>query len=116
MNPDEISEGRARAVVLALVQAINSEDFERARSYADDKLTFEGVLGKRDGADAYFSDMKQMKLKYEIEKVFADGDDVCLFYNLEMAGKRVFGTGWYRVEGGKVTSLRVVFDPRPFLD
>ncbi|PST83579.1 nuclear transport factor 2 family protein [Pedobacter yulinensis] len=115
MNAEEISEGRARAVVLALIQAINSEEFERGRSYADDNMTFEGPMARRSGADAYFKDMEQMKLKYDIRKVFAEGDDVCLFYDLEMDGKTIFGTGWYRVEGGKVTSLRVVFDPRPFL-
>ncbi|HEY9262482.1 nuclear transport factor 2 family protein [Chitinophaga sp.] len=102
-------------VVLSLIQAINEEDFDTATHFVKDDMTFEGVLGKRDGATAYFDDMRKMKLKYEVQKVFADQEDVCLFYNLTMAGKTIFGCAWYHLDGGRVSSLKVVFDPRPFL-
>lgn len=105
----------AADTVLSCVQAINKEDFEEARTYVDDNMTFSGVLGSRDSGDAYMNDMAQMKLKYDVLKVFANGDDVCLLYDLRMSGKTVYGCGWYHVRGGKITMLRVVFDPRPFL-
>jgi len=101
--------------VLSLIQAINAEDFEMAARFANDDMTFEGVMGARNGADAYFGDMKKMKLKYDVQKVFADEEDVCLFYNLTMSGKTIFGCAWYHLENGKVSSLKVIFDPRPFL-
>jgi hypothetical protein len=44
------------------------------------------------------------------------GPDVCLLYDLTMSGKTIFGCGWYEVRQGKVVHLRVVFDPRPFLE
>jgi hypothetical protein len=28
----------------------------------------------------------------------------------------LFGCGWYHVEQGKISSLRVVFDPRPLVE
>ena len=102
-------------VVLSLIQAINEEDFETAARFANDDMTFEGVLGSRNGAAAYFDDMKKMKLKYDVQKVFVDEQDVCLFYNLTMSGKTIFGCAWYHLDGGKVSTLKVIFDPRPFL-
>ena len=107
--------GNAKEVVLAFVKSINEEDFKTARVHASDDMTFVGVLGSRDGADAYFRDMENMKLKYDIRKVFEDGDDVCLFYDLDMNGETIFCCGWYHVTNGKIDSLKVLFDPRPVL-
>jgi len=107
----------AKEVVMNFVKALNAEDFKTARSYAHDNMKFVGVLGQRDGADAYFKDMEHMKLKYDIKKAFADGSDVCLLYDLQMSGLTIFGCGWYQVdEAGLITSLKVVFDPRPVLE
>jgi hypothetical protein len=106
----------AKEVVLSLVTALNEENFEAARGYADDNMSFVGVLGSREGAEAYFSDMKRMRLKYTIQKVLADDSDVGLFYDLKISGQTIFGCGWYHVENGKVTSLKVIFDPRPLLE
>ena len=106
----------AKEVVLACIEALNNEDFKTARTLANDDMSFVGVLGSRDGADAYFKDMEHMKLKYDVKKAFADGDDVCLLYDLTMSGKTIFGCGWYQVKNGKISSLKVLFDPRPFLE
>lgn len=102
-------------VVLSLIQAINEEDFDAAKRFANEEMTFEGVMGSRQGATAYFDDMKKMKLKYAVQKVFVDQEDVCLFYDLTMDGKTIFGCAWYHLDGGRVSSLKVIFDPRPFL-
>jgi len=109
------SVGAAKEVVLAFLDAINRLDFQVARTYASPDMQFEGVLGSRDGADAYFTDMEKMKLKYDIKKVFTDGNDVCLLYDIDMSGKIIFSCGWYQVEEGKIKSIKVVFDPRPLL-
>src|SRR5260221_10756324 len=106
----------AKEVVLSFINALNNEDFEEARTYVDNDMKFVGVLGSRNGAEAYFADMKRMKLKYDIKKIFADDDDVCLFYDIDMSAKKIFSCGWYQVEDGKINWLRVVFDPRPVLE
>ncbi len=105
-----------REVVLSLVHALNNEDFKEARNFVDEKMTFVGVLGSRDGANAYFKDMELMKLKYDLKKIFVEGDDVCLIYNLKMSGVNVMCCGWYTVEDSKVVSLKVIFDPRPVIE
>src|SRR5882672_6130090 len=72
-------ETSAKEVVVSFVKALNDEHFEDAKNYASENIKFIGVLGTRDGSEAYFKDMERMKLKYDVKKIFVDGDDVCLF-------------------------------------
>lgn len=106
----------AKEVVLAFVSAITKEDFKTAHSLANDDMRFDGVLGSRNGADDYFASMEKLKFKFDVKKAFAEGNDVCLLYNVDMGGKTIFCCGWYTVKNGKISSLKVVFDPRPVLE
>ena len=115
-NEAVLTEINAKEVVLSFVKALNDDDFETARNYLTDDMVFVGVLGSRNGAEAYIQDMERMRLKYNIKKAFVDGDDVCLLYDLTISGLNLLGCGWYKVENGKINSLRVVFDPRPILE
>ncbi len=105
-----------KETVLLFINSMNAEDFEAARKYVSDDMKFIGVMGSRDNADAYFKDMSKMKFKYNLKKVFADGSDVCLWYDIDMGGKTIFTSGWYHVEDGKVDWFKVLFDPRPLLE
>lgn len=107
----------AKEIVMAFLKSINDQDFRAARSYVTDNLSFVGVLGTRDGSDAYFKDMEQMRLRYDIKKVFVDGNDVCVLYDIRFGNPpaTLFTCGWYQVQEGKIRSIRVVFDPRPLL-
>jgi len=108
--------GNNEQTVLSFLEALNAEDYDKARTYTTDDLVFEGVLGTRNGADAYFSDMKNMKFKYEVLKSCSDGHDVAVFYDIDMGRVKVFCAGWYQLQGGQIAHIRVVFDPRPVLD
>jgi len=103
-------------MILSFIQAINAEDFAAARTYVNDDMKFIGVLGSRDGADTYLSDMAKMKFKYTVKKVFADDGDVCLFYNIDMGKATAFSCGWYHFVNGKIDTIRVLFDPRPVIE
>ena len=74
-----------------------------------------GPLGSRTGGDAYLHDMRRIRIKYDVRKVFVDSADA-FRHDLTLSGVLVYGCGWYHVEAGRVTSLRVVFDPRPVLE
>jgi len=104
----------SRETILKFLKALNDEDFKTARAFAADEMKFEGVMGSRDGAEAYFADMEKMRFKYDIKRLFADGDDVAVFYDINMGkGEPIFTAGWYHVTAGKINTIRVVFDPRP---
>lgn len=113
---EESSGESSKEIVLAFVEALNRSDFQTARKYVAEDLKFVGVLGSREGADAYFRDMERMRLKYDVKKAFAEGNDVCLFYDITMGSVTVFCAGWYQLSDGKIRSFRVVFDPRPVLE
>ncbi len=105
-----------KEIVSSFLASINEEDFAAAKACVTDDMKFEGVLGFRDGADAYFSDMEKMKLKYEIKKMIAEGNDVCVLYDIDMSGEKINTFGWYHVKHGKIGYIKVVFDPRPILE
>jgi predicted ester cyclase len=105
----------ARETVLSLLDALNAEKFDEARRLVHDNVRFEGPMAAREGAEAYFTDMRRIKLKYAVEKVFVEGDDVCLVYELGSDGKKIPCVGIYQVREGKVDSLQAIFDPRPLL-
>jgi hypothetical protein len=107
----------AKEIVLTFIDALNKEDFEKAAQCLSEDMIFDGVMGKRNGAESYISDMKKMKFKYEIEQTFENANDVCVLYNINMSGKAtIFTCGWYQVAHGKIEKLKVVFDPRPLLE
>jgi len=106
----------SKEIVLHFIDAMNRYDYEEARSYVTDDMSFVGVLGTRNGAEAYFNDMQKMRLQYKVVKAFSDGEDVCLIYDIDMSGKEIFCFGWYQLQNGKIKSFRVVFDPRPLLE
>ena len=107
----------AKEVVLTFIEALNKEAFEKAMDCLDEEMVFDGVMGKRNSAESYMSDMKKMKFKYDIQKTFEDGNDVCVLYEIDMSGKAtLFTCGWYHVAYGKIKKLKVVFDPRPLLE
>lgn len=111
-----MAQNSAKETVLAFIKALNEEAFDTASTYANDDLAFIGVMGSREGAKAYFDDMKRMKLKYTIRQAVAEGDDVGLLYDIVLEGQKILGTGWYQLVNGKISLIRAIFDPRPLLE
>lgn len=116
MNHQTISSIDSKQIVLGFIDAMNQFDYGRARSLVTEDMSFVGVLGTRNGADAYFSDMQKMKFQYNVIRAFADGNDVCLIYDIDMGAQTIFCCGWYQLQDNKIKSFRVVFDPRPLLE
>jgi hypothetical protein len=111
----QVSIDQAKEVVLGLGKALNDETFEIARRYVNDDMKYVGPFGSRVGAEAYLQEIERLRLKFDIQKIFADDKDVCALYDVSVSGITVFACGWFQIEAGKVTSLRVTFDPRPLL-
>jgi hypothetical protein len=116
MSNQTISSIATKQIVLDFIEAMNQFDYEKAKTYVTNDLSFVGVLGTRSGADAYLNDMQKMRFQYKVIKAFADGDDVCLIYDINMGEQTIFCFGWYQLQNDKIKSFRVVFDPRPLLE
>lgn len=98
------------------IHYLNEEDFDKAESCLDPDFKFIGVMGTREGASVYMNDMKKMKFKYQIIKTFTSGEDICIWYNIDMGKKTILASGWYHVIEGKIHTFKVLFDPRPLLN
>ncbi len=107
---------KTKEIVLSFLNALNAEDFKAARKYVHHDFKFEGVLGSRNGADEYFNDMEKMKLKYNIKKSFVDENDVCVIYDFVSNGITTSACGLYHLNLGKLSYLKVIFDPRVLIE
>jgi hypothetical protein len=111
--------GKPKEIVLAYQEAIGREDFAGARKMLDDNLEFRGPIDTFHKADDYLHAIEKLSAIVEgvdILKVFEAGNDVSLFCDLKtkMVGASFVGE-WYKVKDGKIASVRVVFDARPFV-
>jgi predicted ester cyclase len=112
-----------KKVVLSYLKALNDQDFKVARSYLKDNMTFQAPIASHNSADAYFKENERLRSEYgikevlyEVKKVLVDGDDVCVFFDFNIGSVILFASGWFQVEDGKISSIRVVFDPRPIVE
>ena len=108
----------ARKAAEDFFDAWTGKDFDRARALLHDDLSFEGPIDTFSDADSYLSSLRQLSqivTGVDKEKVFVDGDDVCVFYDLHTAPVPSARTAeWYRVRDGRIAAVKVVFDARPF--
>ena len=108
----------ARRVTEEFFDAWTGKDFERARGLLRDDVSFEGPIDRFSDADSYLASLRQLSsivTGAEKRKVFVDGDDVCVIYDLKTALVPSSRTcEWYRVRDGRIAAVSVVFDARPF--
>ena len=105
----------AREVVMSYIKAIGNKDYVAARKYLADSVLVKGPAGEAfRSPDEFLNMMEKQSGKYDIKKVFVDGNDVCLLYDFATQAVTTFFCSWYQVKDGKITSIQTVFDPRAF--
>jgi predicted ester cyclase len=102
-------------VVMAYINSLDGQDYDAAMNHLHDKVRIRGPAGETFGKPHDFIEMlRRYHGKYDVKKVFSDGDDVCVLYDLKTTGPTVFMSSWYEVRDGKIVSIHTVFDPRAF--
>ncbi len=109
----------AQEIVMKLQEALEKLDFAGARSLLHDDVMVQGPIESFQTADSYIEATKQLAAiveRIDIKKIFADGDDVCLLYDMvtSLPVATTFIAEWYQVSGNKIRSIRGVYDPLPF--
>ena len=106
-------------VIQQFQQALGKGDFTAARQLLHDSLSFRGPIDTFQKPEPYLEALKRLQpiiQRIEILKIFADGNDVCVLS--DMVTNTPIGTAficeWYQVKGDRISSVRVVFDARPF--
>jgi len=104
-------------VAAAYFEAWQAGDFAWLRSILADDVTFDGPLGQASNADeciAGLQRMSQLITTIVIHKTFIDGPDVLTWFDLYTAKTDPMPVvNWRHIENGKITWIRVTFDPRP---
>ncbi len=111
INPKEI--------VLEFLEALNRKDFKSARTYVSDNVSYIAPLNSFKGVEPYFKYVEHLNLpKLDIKKVFTEGShDVCILWEVNYSTPRapISVSAWYQVHDGKISSMKLVFNPRPYL-
>ncbi len=95
------------------------KDYEGSDRYLDENLSFKGPIDTFNNAKDYLnaiSRLGQIVTEVRKQKTFIDGKDVCIVY--ELVTNTPAGTvpcaEWIHSDHGKVKSIQVFFDARPF--
>lgn len=105
----------AVGVVTSYISALDRMDYETAMTFLHQQVRIKGPAGETFGKPLDFVEMlRRYRGRYDVKKVFSEGDDVCVFYDLKTTGPTVFMSSWYQVRDGKIASIQTVFDPRAF--
>jgi limonene-1,2-epoxide hydrolase len=109
-----------RTVARTYFDSWRSRDFERIRTVLADDVSFRGVLGSADGADECLAGLRGMAenimTDVDIKVMAVDGSDVLTWFDLRTRTTDPIPTvNWSRVENGRITRIRVTFDPRPLI-
>jgi hypothetical protein len=109
----------AGRVAAAYFDAWKSNDIERVRPLLHEDVAFDGALGSTRGVEETIAGLGRMFAMTEHVEVlhrWVDGPDVLTWFELrtEIAGPLAI-VNWSHVEAGRITWIRVTFDPRPLL-
>lgn len=106
----------ARTVAETYFSAWKGRDFSTLRSILADDATFRGPLGTADDADTCVKGLQGMAQILDdivVRHVFVDGQDVLTWFDLHTTVAPPAPTAnWQHIEDGKITRIRVTFDPR----
>jgi limonene-1,2-epoxide hydrolase len=110
----------SKEIVMEFIDALERKDFKTVRSYISDNISVLAPgpveLTTFNQAEPFATYLEHANLpRLEIKKEFADGNDVCLLYEMNYREPPVttFVCGWFHVnDDGKISSLRFILDPR----
>ena len=117
MQKIESSAKSAKEIVMEFIDATERQDFQSARGYLRDDMTYVSPANSFDRAEPYLKYNLHLYqtgqlVKFDIKKEFADSNDVCIIHEINSQLVCV----WYHVDdGGKISLIKVIFDPRQFL-
>ena len=105
-----------RTVAETYFRAWKERDFAGLRAILADDVGFQGPLATLDNADDCVKGLEGMAQILDdivVHHVFVDGPDVLTWFDLHTTVAPPAPTAnWQHIEDGKITRIRVAFDPR----
>lgn len=108
-------------VVKAYFDAWVTRDEPKLRSTLAPDVSFVGALGTAQGTEAcvkgLVNGMWKMSPRVTVVHRFVDGNDVLTWFEIHpFDGAPVPVANWSHVENGRISRIRVTFDPRSILE
>ena len=107
------------ALATTYVAAWQDHDWTTLRSILADDVTFRGPLGRADSAEECIAGLRAMARTLDhidVRARLSDDTQVITWFDLHSTVAPPTPTAnWTRVRDGKITSIRVAFDPRAML-
>ena len=109
-----------REAARTYLESWRARDFDRLRTVLADDVTFRGPLGTANNAEECIAGLRGMAehvmKDIEVHVMAVDGSDVLTWFDLHTATTDPIPTvNWSHVEDGRITRIRVTFDPRPLM-
>jgi ketosteroid isomerase-like protein len=99
--------------------AWNAQDFDRLADVLADDVDFAGPMGTVHGAEQALGGLRGVRGTVDevaVIKIWTDGPDAITWFEFRREGQDPVPTvNWSHVEDGRITRIRVAFDPRPFI-
>jgi hypothetical protein len=95
-----------------------AKDYDALRDLLDDAVSFRGPLGSADGAEACVRGLRGLAEGVglpEVRVIATDGDDAVTWFELRTTDGAIPVANWSHVDNGRITRIRVAFDPRPLV-
>jgi ketosteroid isomerase-like protein len=109
-------ENTTRHAAETYLESWRDKDFARFRSVLADDVEFHGPLAQLSGIDDVAKGMEglgQITTDVVVQRMVVDGPDVITWFDLHTTvAEPTPVANWSRVEDGKITRVRVTFDPR----
>src|SRR4051812_45963387 len=102
------------AIALAYLDAVGKKELERVQSLLAPDVEFAGPAMKLSGAPelmAAFRRIAAIHVRNDVERVFSDGNEVCVIYDFvtDVVGA-VPTVEWLRVESGRIRAIKLYYD------
>ncbi|MCY7340426.1 MAG: nuclear transport factor 2 family protein [Pseudonocardia sp.] len=118
MNDTAADRTDPRTLAATYFRAWADKDFTTLRTVLADDVSFRGPLATVDGVEDCLRGLQGMSTivtDIVVRHVFADESDVLTWFDLHttVTEQRVVTANWSHVADGRISRIRVTFDPRP---
>ncbi len=108
-----------QATALAYLDAVASKDLGRVEALVDPDIRFIGPAGTITGVKdlvGAFRRIGAVHVRNDIERVFSDGNEVCVIYDFVTDTLGAVPTiEWIRFSNGRITTVNLYYDQVPWM-
>jgi hypothetical protein len=120
LSKEEKTMRTTEAIVETYFRSWLERDYATFADVLHDDVRFTGPLAQVQGRDAAVEGirgLRELLADIRVRRRFVDGDDAVTWFELIIDGLQPIPVAnWSRIDDGRISEIRVLFDPRPLLE